>query len=69
MTAIRHSPKTSAFCYVTIRSILSHKSVAMYARFEGQITIFLVFGKMDRKSICGQKSFIPHLLAYCDGSI
>ena len=69
MTAIRHIPKTSAFCYVTIRCILSHKSVAMYAIFEGQITIFLVFGKMDRKSICGQKSFIPHLLAYCDGSI
>ena len=40
MTAIRHSPKTSALCYVTIRCLLSHKSVAMYARFEEQITIF-----------------------------
>ena len=50
MTAIRHSPKTSAFCYVTIRYILSHKSVAMYARFEGQITIFLVLEKWIEKA-------------------
>ena len=40
ITTIRYIPKTSTLCYVTIRSLLSHKSVAMYARFEGEITIF-----------------------------
>ena len=63
MSTIRHSPKTPALCYVTIRAPFTQISWN-HVRFEDQKPYFTAFGKMDRKSIYGQKSFIPHLLVY-----